>query len=137
MAAQGAGICRPPAYAANAPQLQRPSASRCRQAVHCQATGSTVSSKSQQGAPSGPAPVAVCWPCAKPLQQRFVVNNVGVQVEREEVPHYAEGAEYLRSLGFRNASEISRVLDIAMNPNSLYLKDRHKRRSVNSSVSSG
>lgn len=64
-------------------------------------------------------------------------NTVGVQAEQEEVPHYAEGAEYLRSIGFRNASEISRVLDIAMNPNSLYLKDRHKRRSVNSSVSIG
>ena len=61
--------------------------------------------------------------------------KTGAQVEREEVPHYAEGAQYLKSLGFRNASEISRILDIAMNPNSLYLKDKHKRRSVNSSVS--
>ena len=75
---------------------------------------------------------AILWLSA---QQIHGLNTVGVQVEREEVPHYAEGSEYLKSLGFRNASEISRVLDIAMNPNSLYLQDRHKRRSVNSSVS--
>ncbi|KAL0021386.1 hypothetical protein WJX77_010953 [Trebouxia sp. C0004] len=56
-------------------------------------------------------------------------QNTGV--EREEVPHYAEGAQFLKSIGFQHTSEISRVLDVAMNPNSLYLKDRHKRRAVN------
>ncbi|KAL3159632.1 hypothetical protein ABBQ38_010042 [Trebouxia sp. C0009 RCD-2024] len=111
-----ASLCRLSAHSAAAPQPQpqpseclRPSLRR-RQAVHCQAAGKTLSSNSQQGA------------------------ALGVQVEREEVPHYAQGSEYLKSLGFRNASEISRVLDIAMNPNSLYLQDRHKRRSVNSSA---
>lgn len=69
------------------------------------------------------------------FRARPVLLKAGVQVQREEVPHYAEGSQFLKSRGFRNASEISRVLDIAMNPNSLYLKDRHKRRSVNSSVS--
>jgi len=58
----------------------------------------------------------------------------GAGVEREEVPHYAEGAQFLKSIGIQHASEISRVLDVAMNPNSLYLKDRHKRRSVNVNV---
>lgn len=60
----------------------------------------------------------------------------GAGVEREEVPHYAEGSQFLKSIGFQNVSEISRVLDIAMNPNSLYMKDRHKRRSVNVNVCS-
>ncbi|KAL3157590.1 hypothetical protein ABBQ32_012041 [Trebouxia sp. C0010 RCD-2024] len=110
-----ASLCRLSAHAATAMQPQpqpadclRPSLRR-RQAVLCQAA-STLSSNSQPGA------------------------ALGVQVEREEVPYYAQGSEFLTSLGFRNASEISRVLDIAMNPNSLYLQDRHKRRSVNSSA---
>ena len=46
------------------------------------------------------------------------------------------GAEYLRSLGFSNTAEIARVLDIAMNPNSLYSKFRDRKRSVNAFVSS-
>ena len=130
-----AGICRPPACAATVPHPQAPS---CRQAVQCQATGSTVSTKSQQGACQDSGPAAFAGQAMfKVFAATICSNTVGVQVEREEVPHYAEGAEYLRSLGFRNASEISRVLDIAMNPNSLYLKDRHKRRSVNSSVGTG
>ena len=133
-----AGICRPPASATTVPHPQQPSASLCRQAVHCQATGSTVSTKSQQGAVSKAVPATTAGQAMFPaFVATYYLNTVGVQVEREEVPHYAEGAEYLRSLGFRNASEISRVLDIAMNPNSLYLKDRHKRRSVNSSVGIG
>lgn len=45
-----AGICRPPACVVIAPQPQRASVTRCRQTVHCQATGSTVSSNLQQGA---------------------------------------------------------------------------------------
>ena len=56
-------------------------------------------------------------------------------VDRAELPHYNAGASFLRSIGFTNAAEISRVLDVAMNPNSLYLKDRHKRRAFNASVS--
>lgn len=136
-----ASLCRLSAHSAAAPQPQqqpsgyvRPSLRRG-QAVHCQAAGSTLSSKSQQSAQSGAAPVkilliTVCQPGSATTR----MSTAGVQVEREEVPHYAEGSEYLRSLGFRNVSEISRVLDIAMNPNSLYLQGRHKRRSVNSSV---
>lgn len=76
---------------------------RHRQTFRCQAASTNILSRTQQSA----------------------------GVEREEVPHYAEGSQFLKSIGFQNVSEISRVLDIAMNPNSLYMKDRHKRRSVN------
>ena len=69
-----AGICRPPPCAATAPHPQRPSASPCRQAVHCQAAGSTVSAKSQQGAHSVSVLAAFCKgrPSLNTLQQRLV-----------------------------------------------------------------
>ena len=61
---------------------------------------------------------------------------VGLAVrETQEPAHYVEGSEYLKSLGFQHASEVARVLDIAMNPTSIYLQNKHKRRSVNISVS--
>ncbi len=49
---------------------------------------------------------------------------------------YREGAAYLRTLGIDTQTEITRVLDIAMNPNSLFAdRQTNKMRSGNASVS--
>lgn len=42
-------------------------------------------------------------------------------------PAYVEGGEFLKSLGMTNQAEISRVLDIAMNPDSLFLSPKERR----------
>jgi hypothetical protein len=44
---------------------------------------------------------------------------------------YREGSEYLRILGMTNTAEITRILDVAMNPNSLYTASRERRRQYN------
>lgn len=49
-------------------------------------------------------------------------------------PAYFEGGEYLKTLGMTNQAEISRVLDIAMNPNTLYLTFSDRKRALNSHV---
>lgn len=49
---------------------------------------------------------------------------------------YSEGSAFLRELGFDNPAEIARVLDIAMNPKSLFVTFRDKKRATNSSVRS-
>ena len=46
---------------------------------------------------------------------------------------YEEASTFMRSLGFENSTETMRILDIAMNPNSLYLD---RKRSINSNVRS-
>lgn len=48
---------------------------------------------------------------------------------------YQEGAEYLRSIGIESQGELMRILDVAMNPNSLFGRHRDKKRAVNASVS--
>ena len=48
---------------------------------------------------------------------------------------YQEGAEYLRSLGIDNQGELMRILDVAMNPNSLFGRYRDKKRAISASVS--
>ena len=48
---------------------------------------------------------------------------------------YQEGAEYLQSIGIDSKGEVARVLDIAMNPNSLFLTLRDKKRAINVNVS--
>ena len=48
---------------------------------------------------------------------------------------YQQGAEYLRSLGIDSKGELMRILDVAMNPNSLFGRYRDKKRAVNASVS--
>ena len=64
----------------------------------------------------------------------YEVLECAVQ-ETQEPAHYVEGSQYLKSLGFQHASEVARVLDVAMNPTSIYLQNKHKRRAVNVSVS--
>eukprot|EP01023_Acetabularia_acetabulum_P030756 TRINITY_DN2895_c0_g1_i1.p2 TRINITY_DN2895_c0_g1~~TRINITY_DN2895_c0_g1_i1.p2 ORF type:complete len:213 (+),score=25.39 TRINITY_DN2895_c0_g1_i1:173-811(+) len=44
-------------------------------------------------------------------------------------PMYQEGAAFLQSLGIVNPGEIARILDIAMNPNSLFLDKQTRKRS--------
>jgi hypothetical protein len=50
-------------------------------------------------------------------------------------PAYTEGAVYLKSIGINNPAEIAKVLDIAMNPNSLFIDVSAKRGGRNASVS--
>ena len=44
---------------------------------------------------------------------------------------YQEGSQYLQSIGIESKGEIARILDIAMNPNSLFPTLRDKKRAVN------
>ena len=48
---------------------------------------------------------------------------------------YQEGSEFLQSIGVESKGEVARILDIAMNPNSLFLTLRDKKRAVNVHVS--
>lgn len=49
---------------------------------------------------------------------------------------YQQGAEFLRArVGLENPSIIARTLDVAMNPNSLFVSFRDKKRSKNANVS--
>lgn len=50
-------------------------------------------------------------------------------------PVYLAAANYLKSIGFTNTAEIARVLDIAMNPNSLFVQYNDAKRSTNVNVS--
>eukprot|EP00803_Ostreobium_quekettii_P001260 evm.model.scf_828EXC.4 EVM.evm.TU.scf_828EXC.4 scf_828EXC:28858-30682(+) len=47
---------------------------------------------------------------------------------------YAKGGEFLRSVGFKNQAEVARVLDIAMNPNSLFVTFRDRKRAANANA---
>ena len=50
-------------------------------------------------------------------------------------PAYVSGANYLKTLGITNQAEVARVIDIAMNPDSLFLNYGDGRRTRNASVS--
>lgn len=50
-------------------------------------------------------------------------------------PAYLNGAAYLKTIGVTNQAEVARVLDIAMNPDSLFLSYGDGRRTKNASVS--
>ena len=47
---------------------------------------------------------------------------------------YQEGADFLRGLGLDNRAEVARILDIAMNPGSLFISFRDRKRSGNPAV---
>ncbi|GFR42696.1 hypothetical protein Agub_g3618, partial [Astrephomene gubernaculifera] len=49
-------------------------------------------------------------------------------------PAYIDGAAYLKTIGFTNQAEVARVLDIAMNPDSLFLSYGDGRRTKNASA---
>ncbi|PNW72907.1 hypothetical protein CHLRE_14g611200v5 [Chlamydomonas reinhardtii] len=49
-------------------------------------------------------------------------------------PAYLNGASYLKTIGFTNQAEVARVLDIAMNPDSLFLSYGDGRRTKNASA---
>ena len=50
-------------------------------------------------------------------------------------PVYVAAAAFLREAGFSSQAEVARVLDIAMNPNSLFVQYNDAKRSRNASVS--
>ncbi|EIE21495.1 hypothetical protein COCSUDRAFT_56708 [Coccomyxa subellipsoidea C-169] len=58
--------------------------------------------------------------------------DVGRRSELDQA--YQEGGAFLRSIGFEANSEISRILDVAMNPNSLFVTLRDKKRAGNASA---
>ncbi|KAL6754705.1 hypothetical protein V8C86DRAFT_2694782 [Haematococcus lacustris] len=49
-------------------------------------------------------------------------------------PAYAAGAAYLKAIGFTNAAEIARILDVAMNPNSLFLDSATRKRNASARI---
>lgn len=49
-------------------------------------------------------------------------------------PVYVAAATFLKSIGFTNQAEVARVLDIAMNPNSLFVQYNDAKRSRNASA---
>eukprot|EP00879_Flechtneria_rotunda_P011513 GHRR01012026.1.p1 GENE.GHRR01012026.1~~GHRR01012026.1.p1 ORF type:complete len:160 (+),score=40.37 GHRR01012026.1:413-892(+) len=49
-------------------------------------------------------------------------------------PVYLNAANYLKTIGFTNTAEIARILDIAMNPNSLFVQYNDAKRSKNASA---
>ena len=51
-------------------------------------------------------------------------------------PAYVAGGDFLRSIGMRNQAEISRILDVAMNPDSLFLSPSQRKCSTASVRSS-
>ena len=59
--------------------------------------------------------------------------QVGRGAATEEA--YRAGAEFLRGIGIDSQGEIMRVLDVAMNPNSLFGRHRDKKRAINVNVS--
>ncbi len=60
--------------------------------------------------------------------------NVGRRSELDAA--YQEGSQYLQTIGIESKGEIARILDIAMNPNSLFFTLRDKKRAVNVHVCS-
>lgn len=58
---------------------------------------------------------------------------VGMQGQVD--PVYLAGATFLKGIGMKNTAEIARVLDIAMNPNSLFVQYNDAKRSKNANVS--
>lgn len=59
--------------------------------------------------------------------------DVGRRSELDQA--YQEGGAFLRSIGFEANAEISRILDVAMNPNTLFVTLRDKKRAGNAAVS--
>lgn len=59
--------------------------------------------------------------------------DVGRRSELDQA--YQDGGAFLRSIGIDSNAEISRVLDVAMNPNSLFVTLRDKKRAGNAHVS--
>jgi hypothetical protein len=47
---------------------------------------------------------------------------------------FQQGAAFLRELGLENQAEIARIIDIATNPNSLFVQCRDPKRAINDSV---
>lgn len=47
---------------------------------------------------------------------------------------YVKGGEFLRAIGMENQAEIARVLDVAMNPNSLFVSFQDPKRARNTNV---
>ena len=58
--------------------------------------------------------------------------QVGRGAATEEA--YRAGAEFLRTIGIESQGEIMRVLDVAMNKNSLFGRHRDKKRAINVNV---
>jgi hypothetical protein len=66
----------------------------------------------------------------------FPLDLLAAAMQGQVDPVYLEGATFLKTIGFTNTAEIARVLDIAMNPESLFVQYKDSKRSQNSLVSS-
>jgi hypothetical protein len=106
---------------------------------------------------AGAAPrTPAAWPaCAQVRHRKYLPHRVAAAAAAASRPHcsilqcpacpfaalagtnapaYEAGAAFLRELGMDQSAEIARVLDIAMNPNSLFVSFRDKKRAVNANV---
>ena len=64
----------------------------------------------------------------------YTSSCCGAALSGEVNTSFQEGAAFLRDLGLENQAEIARILDIAMNPNSLFVSFHDRNRAVNGSV---
>ena len=71
---------------------------------------------------------------SEPKQLSFIRTALDAGRRSEIDVAYQEGAEYLQTVGIESKGEVARILDIAMNPNSLFLTLRDKKRAVNTYV---
>lgn len=90
-----------------------------------------------------PARLAGCAPArrersvtvqAARLDARAAVKSLKDNLHGSADPAYTACASYLKGIGFTNQAELARVLDIATNPNSLFISYNDPKRSKNASA---
>eukprot|EP00877_Chromochloris_zofingiensis_P002313 jgi/Chrzof1/12082/Cz06g20210.t1 len=65
---------------------------------------------------------------------RDAVGGLNPGMQGQVDPVYLAGATFLKGIGMKNTAEIARVLDIAMNPNSLFVQYNDAKRSKNANA---
>eukprot|EP00200_Dunaliella_tertiolecta_P005628 CAMPEP_0202354628 /NCGR_PEP_ID=MMETSP1126-20121109/9867_1 /ASSEMBLY_ACC=CAM_ASM_000457 /TAXON_ID=3047 /ORGANISM="Dunaliella tertiolecta, Strain CCMP1320" /LENGTH=212 /DNA_ID=CAMNT_0048947123 /DNA_START=74 /DNA_END=712 /DNA_ORIENTATION=- len=68
----------------------------------------------------------LCAATSKPKSE----GNFNVNVD----PAYIDGASFLKTVGYTNPAEIARILDVAMNPGSMFAEYRSGKRATNASA---
>jgi hypothetical protein len=71
---------------------------------------------------------------AKKLDAASAVAGLRSAMAGSSEPAHAAAADFLRSVGFTSPAELARVLDIATNPNSLFVSYNDPKRSKNASA---
>ncbi|KAF5836757.1 hypothetical protein DUNSADRAFT_5447 [Dunaliella salina] len=100
----------------------RPSPLRASPPASTSTSGSSIRHGSIR---QGHSPVR-CAATSKPRSE----GNFNVNVD----PAYIDGASYLKTIGYTNPAEIARILDVAMNPGSMFADYRSGKRATNASA---